>query len=295
MGHILNRKLLLTLTTLAYAFNVSTLQASKFNDEESFSDRAFNTVKSGAYGAVKMGAYGATSAATFVAGVTAYEAERETFLHAKNQMVHYGCETGLFLADKVVKGYTFCSSLLNSAFSWGYDTYMPYHPTACYATNEAIRLGGEGLSALQQTITDHPYVSTGVAVTFTASIGIAYLFGKNKASHATKLMEEKEAAALKEKRRMEIENAGLAEQLKELQSAKQQTQSPSSIVTQTHPRSSSDNKGTITSNPIVHGGQGGNVTLNIMMTPEMMKGGFSPTSSLTGKPKKTKDIILIED
>ncbi|MBX9697585.1 MAG: hypothetical protein K2X53_05835 [Alphaproteobacteria bacterium] len=284
MGHTLNRKLLLTLTTLAYAFNASTLQASKLNDEESFSTRALSKVKTGVYGATG-----------FVASATIYELERERFLHAKNQAVHYGCETGLFLADKVVKGYTFCSSLLNSAYSWSYDTYMPYHPTVCHVTEEAIRLGSEGLSALQQTVTDHPYVSAGVAVTFAASIGIAYLHGKNKASHVTKLMEEKEAAALKEKSRIEADNERLVKQLEELQSAQKQPQSPTSIVTQTHPRSSSDNKGTITSNPIVHGGQGGNVTLNIMMTPEMMKGGFSQTSSATGKPNTPKDIILIEE
>ncbi len=293
MGHTLNRKLLLTLTTLAYAFNSSTLQASKLNDEESFSDRAFNTVKSGAYGAVKMGAYGATAAATFVAGVTAYEAERETFLHAKNQMIHYSCEAGFFLADNVGKFCNLTSWAFNEAYTEISKAYMPYHPAVCQGVSEIARLSSEGFSALQQTVTDHPYVSAGVAVAFAASIGIAYLYGKNKASHATKLLAEKEAAALKDKRRIEAENERLEKQVKELQSA--QTQRPTSIVTETHPRSKSDNNGRITSNPIVHGGQGGNVTLNIMMPPEMMKGGSSPASSLTVSSKTPQNVILIED
>lgn len=294
MGHIFNRKLLLTLTTLAYAFNVSAAQATKLNDEESFSSRAYSLAKTAAYGTAKVGAYGAATAATFVAGVTGYEAERETLLHAKNQILHHSSEAGLFLADKAVKAFKLTSWVLSKGYNAAYETYMPYHPTVCHYASELSRLSSEGLEALQQTVTEHPYVSAGVAVTFAVSIGAVYLYGKSKTAHATKLMEEKEATALKEKRRIEAENARLEKQVKELQSAKQHTPSPTSIITHTHPSSKSDNKGKVTSNPITTGGHGGNVTFNLLMTPDMLKGVGPKTSQKVSTIEGGREVILIE-
>lgn len=267
MGHIFNKKLLLTLTTLAYALNVSTLQASKISDDESFSDRAYSTVKSGAYGVAKIGAYSATAAGAFVAGVTVYEAERETLLHARNQMIHYGSETVLFLADNLGKLYNSASWALNEAWTWTSNTYMPYHPAVC-----------DGVSALYQLGTDHPYMSAGLALAATTSIGIAYFYGKNKTSHAIKVAEDKEAAAIKGKLRAEKENAKLLREIEALKSAQNAENDQTPIVTQANPTASSDNHGAITSSPVTHGGQGGSVTLNIMMTPDMMQGKLSSNS-----------------
>lgn len=278
MEHILNRKLLLTLTTLAYTFNVSAAHATNITDDESFSSRAWSTVKSGAF-----------YATGFVASATVYETERETFLHAKNQAVQYGCETGLFLADQASKGYKTSVSLLSSAYNWGYDTYMPYHPTVCHVTSEAMRLGTEGITALHQTITEHPYVSLGVAVTFAASIGIAYFYGKNKASQASKLMEEKEAAALLEKRRVEERNATLLEEIKALREKKAPN---TSVVTKANPTATSDNKGTITSSPTVSPNvQGGSVTFNLVL-PNTTSRVFSQDPIPTGSPNHS---IKLED
>lgn len=294
MNNKFNKKLLLTLSILAYGLQVSGAQATRLAEEET--STTWSSIKSAAK-------YTTAATTTAVASVYAFGDKQEELFELKKQAIKGAFSLGTTLWDY---GTVFCNSVSNlktSFYQWAYDTYMPWHPTACYAASEFIRLGTEGCTAIRQTITEHPYVATGVAVTFVAAVGITHMIHKSTTHKAKQLLsEEKQKNTEMQKELLEAQEETqkaktlaikTAEKLKKLRAART-TAGPTVVSPKTtikpqtniKPEVTIDGHNTSAPKARALGGQGGNVTFNLVVpgTPETLSGFSSQVFSKASIP-----------
>lgn len=309
MHNKFNKKLLLTLSILAYGLQVSGAHATRQLAEEETSIN-WNSIKSAA-------TYTTAGVTTAVASVYAFGDKQEELVELKKQAVKGVISVGQSLWNNGTALYKLTRGAVSDFSQWASDTYMPYHPTVCHVASEGVRLVTDAYAAVEQTITEHPYVAAGVAVTFVAAVGITHMIHKSKTNKAEQLLakEKQKIAKIQQELQEAQEEAKKAKQealkatrfatkaadkLTELQEA-QKTVGPTvvspttTIKPQTNIKPDVTIDGHNTSSPraraVSGGGQGGNVTFNLVLpgTPETLSG-FLP-SMLQGKTPTTPLIL----
>lgn len=213
MNKTINKKLLLTLSLLAYGFQVSGANATEIREEEQASRSLFrsatgsassHTASAGAHttsikeeekrsswGLFKsVAGYTSAGIATAVGSIYAFGDKQEELIQLKSRAINGVTVAGQILWEQTRSLGTMLYNGTAASYQFLCDTYEPYHPTVKYVADEAIRLGFEGCTAVKQTVIEHPYVATGFAVTFVAAVGITYAVQKSKANKAEHLLEE---------------------------------------------------------------------------------------------------------
>lgn len=263
MQILLNKKLLLTLSALAYGLHAGGAHATPI-EEESTIKRAYSMVKSaGKYAAVGVGS------------VYLYGDEQETLIKAQATALNYGQKFGVYLLDAFQTAYSTTSSALTASYTFAYDTYMPYHPTVVHYASEALKISEEGLSALKDTVIEHPYVALGVAAAFAASVGVTYAYGSHNARKAEQFLKEKQEAERKTerlliaaKRKIEKSERAKEELAKQLAALKDSKSAHGNQTTSFGPiksdhQTSSDTHAEMRTGPSK--AQSGNVTFNLVI------------------------------
>lgn len=323
MNKTINKKLLLTLSLLAYGFQVAGAYATDVREEERSSRSLFRSA-SGASGAAsshiasvpahstsikeeeKQSSWGlfksvagCTSAgiATAVGSVYAFGDKQEELVQLKSKAINGTWILGNFLWEQTYNLGNFICKNTNTLCEWMRDTYAPYHPTVQYAANEAIRLGLEGCTAVEETVREHPYVAAGFVLTFVTAVGITYSIQKSKSNKAESLLEEEKkksialAKELEEVKAKEIKSRQLAIKAREALKAQNPHIGPTvaKTVTNANPiiRVIGDDKSSTQSH--VGDVQGGSVTFNLIV-------GDNPLSGHTmGQYQKFQPARVITD
>lgn len=213
MNKIINKKLLLTLSLLAYGFQVSGANATEIREEEQASRSLFRSAtgsasshiafagshttsikeeeKRSSWGLFKsVAGYTSAGIATAVGSIYAFGDKQEELIQLKSRAINGATVAGQILWQQTRSLGTMLYNSTAASYQFLCDTYEPYHPTVKYVADETIRLGLEGCTAVKQTVIEHPYVATGFAVTFVAAVGITYAVQKRKANKAERLLEE---------------------------------------------------------------------------------------------------------